>query len=122
MKKNWTEEELNEKLKRYFPGITALKKEQVPYIQDILSGKDTFTILPTGYGKSLCFQLPGVLIPGVTIVISPLISLITEQVKYLNEECNIKAACFFGRKADGYDYPSREEIIAMEIKNQKHGK
>ncbi len=121
MKKNWTEEELNEKLKRYFPGKTALKKEQVPYIQDILSGKDTFTILPTGYGKSLCFQLPGVLIPGVTIVISPLISLITEQVKYLNEECNIKAACFFGSKADGYDYPSREEIIAMEIKNQKHG-
>ena len=71
--------EINEVLDRYF-GFRKFKKEQLMLIRSIMEGRDSFGILPTGYGKSLCYQIPALSMTGVTLVISPLISLMKDQV------------------------------------------
>jgi len=71
-----------ELLKRYF-GFTSFRPLQREIIADTLAGKDVFALLPTGGGKSLCFQLPALLRPGLTLVISPLIALMKDQVDAL---------------------------------------
>src|SRR5437879_2839578 len=74
--------ELRSALKRYF-GFTSFRPLQEEIIRDSLGGKDVFAVLPTGGGKSLCFQLPALVRPGLTVVISPLIALMKDQVDAL---------------------------------------
>lgn len=71
-------------LRKYF-GYNEFRKGQEEIINDVLSGSDTLAIMPTGAGKSICFQVPAMLFKGVTLVISPLISLMKDQVDNLNK-------------------------------------
>ena len=67
------------KLKEFF-GYGTFKGDQEKIIRHLLDGKDAFVIMPTGGGKSLCYQLPALLLPGTAIVVSPLIALMKNQV------------------------------------------
>ena len=70
---------LKQSLKNYF-GFEDFKLEQENIIRSVLNGKDTFVIMPTGGGKSLCYQLPALMLPGTALIISPLIALMKNQV------------------------------------------
>ena len=75
---------LHEQLKKYF-GFDTFKGDQQAIVQNVLDGKDTFVLMPTGGGKSLCYQLPSLLLDGVAIVVSPLIALMKNQVDVISQ-------------------------------------
>src|SRR5450830_178956 len=72
------------KLLRNVFGVQRLRGGQQDVIDSVLDGKDTLAIMPTGSGKSLCYQIPASILPGVTLVVSPLISLMKDQHEKLS--------------------------------------
>lgn len=94
-------------LQRTF-GYKSFRLKQEAIIKSVLQGKDTFALMPTGAGKSLCYQVPGLMLPGLTLVISPLIALMKDQVDQL---CvNGIEAAFLGASQD------RQEQEAILVK------
>jgi len=89
-------------LRKYW-GFDTFREGQADIIEKIMSGRDVFAVLPTGGGKSLCYQVPALLLEGVTLVISPLIALMQDQVQRL-QQLGIDAICinssYSGRQID----------------------
>ena len=80
-----------EVLRQYF-GFSSFREGQRTLIDAVLAGRDVLGVMPTGGGKSLCYELPALLLPGLTLVISPLISLMKDQVMAL-QNAGIPAGC-----------------------------
>ncbi len=75
-------DEMEAGLKKHF-GLDTFRTGQAEVISNVLSGRNTVVVMPTGAGKSLCYQLPALLLDGVTVVVSPLIALMQDQVDAL---------------------------------------
>ena len=103
-----------EVLKRYF-GYDGFRNGQEDLIRGILSGRDVLGIMPTGAGKSICYQVPALLLPGITVVISPLISLMKDQVRALNE-AGIHAAYINSSLTEGQIYKAMEYAAQRRYK------
>ena len=103
---------INQTLKQYF-GYDSLRTGQRELINGILSGHDVLGIMPTGAGKSLCYQLPALMLNGITLVISPLISLMSDQVKALNQA---------GVHAAYTKRPLTEQPLTMALSHASQGR
>ncbi|MBK1987133.1 DNA helicase RecQ [Sphaerospermopsis aphanizomenoides BCCUSP55] len=98
-----------EKALKYHFGYDQFRPGQRQIIEDALQNRDLMVVMPTGGGKSLCFQLPALLKPGLTVVVSPLIALMQDQVEALRN--NNIAATFLNSSLNTYKVRSREEAI-----------
>ena len=107
-------EQLHAILKKTF-GYLSFRFEQFNVINSILDGKDTLGIMPTGGGKSLCYQIPALYLDGVTLVISPLISLMLDQVMNLKEYG--VPACFLNSSLSSQEkFETRKSILQGKVK------
>jgi len=107
-----TQEKLFPTLKKYF-GYDSFRDQQKVIVESVLSKKDNLVIMPTGGGKSICFQLPAILFEGITLVISPLIALMKDQVDGLN--ANGIAADFYNSSQESQE----QEAIFDKVKNKE---
>ena len=109
----WSDAELHGALARVF-GYTAFRPHQIEIVKGILGGHDSLSIMPTGGGKSLCFQLPSHLMDGVCVVISPLISLMKDQV---DAACanGLRAAALNSSLSPGEHRAVREALASGEL-------
>lgn len=105
---------LKKKLKENF-GYQEFREGQEAVIRNVIAGNDTLVIMPTGGGKSLCYQLPAILQKGTSIIVSPLIALMKDQVDYL-ERLGIKAAYLNSTLPRKKVQQIREEILKGELK------
>ena len=101
----------NELLKKFW-GYTTFKPLQEEIITSVLEGKDTLALLPTGGGKSLCYQLPALLMEGTVLVVSPLIALMEDQVKSLDKK---------GIKAMYFESHPKSLPLSQQLDNCIHG-
>ncbi len=101
-------------LKKYF-GYGEFRQGQLQLIDAVLSGRDALGIMPTGAGKSLCYQVPAMLVSGVTLVISPLISLMRDQVSAL-KECKIPSVCINASMSSEQIGEAVREILRGNVK------
>lgn len=102
----------NETLKHYF-GYDHFRPGQAEIINQVLAKKNTLAIMPTGGGKSLCYQIPALILPGITLVISPLIALMKDQVDALND--NGIPAAFIN---SSLDYASIQNNLSLALTGQ----
>jgi ATP-dependent DNA helicase RecQ len=110
--------------RRYFVGIPALHPEQAEVIESFLDGRSRLAVLPTAFGKSLCFQLPALILPGVLFVISPLRSLMRDQLESLaghgvacaDQVSSLKSA---GEKQAIYDRVTRGAVRLIYISPER---
>ena len=100
-------------LKKYF-GFSSFRAGQEDLIDNILNGTDTLGIMPTGAGKSICYQLPALIFDGITLVISPLISLMKDQVNSLTQ-AGISAAYLNSSLNSGAICKSAAECCSLQI-------
>ena len=101
-------------LKKYF-GYDTFRPLQEEVIANVLNGKDSFVLMPTGGGKSMCYQLPALKLPGLTIVISPLIALMKDQVDALNAN-GIKAEFINSSLLPAKIEEIKNRVIAKDVK------
>ena len=99
----------NETLKHYF-GYDHFRPGQAEIINQVLAKKNTLAIMPTGGGKSLCYQIPALILPGITLVVSPLIALMKDQVDALND--NGIPAAFIN---SSLDYASIQNNLSLAL-------
>jgi ATP-dependent DNA helicase RecQ len=99
-----------ELLKKHF-GYDSFRPLQEEIIDDVLNGKDLMVVMPTGGGKSMCFQLPALMLEGITLVISPLIALMKDQVDALN--ANGIAAGFFNSSQES----SEQQLVISQLQD-----
>ena len=110
----YTEGVLEKTLKKYF-GYDTFRDQQKEIIESVLNGKDGLVIMPTGGGKSICFQLPAMIFEGLTLVISPLIALMKDQVDGLN--ANGIPAAYYNSSQDHEDQSDIfERILKHDLK------
>ena len=102
----------NETLKHYF-GYDHFRPGQAEIINQVLAKKNTLAIMPTGGGKSLCYQIPALILPGITLVVSPLIALMKDQVDALND--NGIPAAFIN---SSLDYASIQNNLSLALTGQ----
>ncbi|MEW6430929.1 MAG: ATP-dependent DNA helicase RecQ [Myxococcota bacterium] len=107
-------DELVAGLKRYF-GMDAFRPGQRDVIESVLSGRNTVVVMPTGAGKSLCYQLPALLLDGVTVVVSPLIALMQDQVDALRAR-GLSATFINSTLSDGERADRQRRMRAGEYK------
>jgi ATP-dependent DNA helicase RecQ len=100
--------DLTAALKQYF-GFDGFRPGQEAIVRDVLAGRDVLALMPTGGGKSLCFQLPALLQPGVTLVVSPLIALMQDQVRQLQN--NGIPAAFINSSLDAAEIQGRTRAL-----------
>src|SRR5438045_2706460 len=99
--------DLRDHLQELF-GLDEFRPAQREVIADVLAGKDVLCVMPTGAGKSLCYQLPAAISKGLSIVVSPLISLMTDQVQQLRDE-GVPAAML----NSGMDAADQRQVLAQ---------
>src|SRR3984885_5487110 len=95
-------------------GYPSFRGEQAEVIEHVVSGKNAFVLMPTGGGKSLCYQIPALLRPGVGIVISPLIALMQDQVDALTQ-LGIRAAAINSSMAGDAIARTKRQIRMREV-------
>ena len=101
-------------LKKFW-GYEDFREAQKPIIEAVLSGRDVLALLPTGGGKSICFQVPGLVFGKLTLVISPLISLMDDQVSNLKQR-NLRAVAL----TSALNYRDRNRIVTGKQIGRAH--
>ena len=95
-------------------GFTAFRGQQEPVIRRVLAGGDALVLMPTGGGKSLCYQVPALIQPGTAVVVSPLIALMEDQVRSLNQ-LGVQVGCLNSAMSVQEQMQTEEDLVRGEL-------